>query len=177
MLRIESLTHVYPNGTRALDAVSLEVPRGMFGLLGPNGGGKSTLMRCIATLQVPTSGAIHFDSIDALAAPGALRRTLGYLPQDFGVYQRVSAYEMLDHVAVLKGYARRRERREVVEALLHQVNLWNVRRKALTGFSGGMRQRFGIAQALIGSPQLIVVDEPTAGLDPEERSRFQNLLA
>jgi ABC-2 type transport system ATP-binding protein len=149
----------------------------MFGLLGPNGAGKSTLMRCIATLQIPTSGAIRFDDIDVLAAPDALRRTLGYLPQDFGVYPRVSAYDMLDHLAVLKGYAARRERREVVEGLLHQVNLWEVRRKALAGYSGGMRQRFGIAQALIGSPQLVIVDEPTAGLDPEERNRFLNLLA
>jgi ABC-2 type transport system ATP-binding protein len=139
MLRIEKLSHVYPNGTRALDDVTFEVPRGMFGLLGPNGAGKSTLMRCIATLQVPTSGAIRFDDIDVLASPDALRRTLGYLPQDFGVYPRVSAYEMLDHIAVLKGYGARGERREVVEALLQQVNLWNVRRKALAGFSGGMR--------------------------------------
>jgi ABC-type multidrug transport system ATPase subunit len=177
MLRIEKLSHVYPNGTRALDDVTFEVPRGMFGLLGPNGAGKSTLMRCIATLQVPTSGAIRFDDIDVLAAPDALRRTLGYLPQDFGVYPRVSAYEMLDHIAVLKGYGVRSERREVVEALLQQVNLWNVRRKALAGFSGGMRQRFGIAQALIGKPQLLIVDEPTAGLDPEESNRFLNLLS
>jgi ABC-type multidrug transport system ATPase subunit len=177
MLRIEKLSHVYPNGTRALDDVTFEVPRGMFGLLGPNGAGKSTLMRCIATLQVPTSGAIRFDDIDVLAAPDALRRTLGYLPQDFGVYPRVSAYEMLDHIAVLKGYGIRSERREVVEALLQQVNLWNVRRKALAGFSGGMRQRFGIAQALIGKPQLLIVDEPTAGLDPEESNRFLNLLS
>jgi ABC-type multidrug transport system ATPase subunit len=177
MLRIEKLTHVYPNGTRALDDVSFEVPRGMFGLLGPNGAGKSTLMRCIATLQVPTSGAIRFDDIDVLASPDELRKTLGYLPQDFGVYPRVSAYEMLDHIAVLKGYGARGERREVVEALLNQVNLWNVRRKALAGFSGGMRQRFGIAQALIGKPQLLIVDEPTAGLDPEESNRFLNLLS
>ncbi len=177
MLQIDKLTHVYPNGTRALDSVSFEVPRGMFGLLGPNGAGKSTLMRCVATLQVPTSGSIRFDSIDVLATPEALRRTLGYLPQDFGVYPRVSAYEMLDHIAVLKGYGGRGERREVVEALLHQVNLWDVRRKALAGFSGGMRQRFGIAQALIGHPELLIVDEPTAGLDPEESDRFLNLLA
>ncbi len=177
MLQIDKLTHVYPNGTRALDSVSIDVPRGMFGLLGPNGAGKSTLMRCIASLQVPTSGSIRFDSIDVLATPHLLRRTLGYLPQDFGVYPRVSAYEMLDHLAVLKGYGARGERREVVEALLHQVNLFDVRRKALAGFSGGMRQRFGIAQALIGQPQLLIVDEPTAGLDPEESNRFLNLLA
>jgi ABC-2 type transport system ATP-binding protein len=177
MLRIDKLTHVYPNGTRALDSVSFEVPRGMFGLLGPNGAGKSTLMRCVATLQVPTSGSIHFDSIDVLAQPDALRRTLGYLPQDFGVYPRVSAYDMLDHLAVLKGYSSTRERHEVIEGLLHQVNLWDVRKKALAGFSGGMRQRFGIAQALIGRPQLVIVDEPTAGLDPEESNRFLNLLS
>jgi len=177
MLKIENLTHVYPNGTRALDSVSLEVPPGMFGLLGPNGAGKSTLMRTIATLQVPTSGAIRFDEIDVLATPDALRRTLGYLPQDFGVYPRVSAFDMLDHLAVLKGYANRGERREVVGALLNQVNLWTVRNKAVAGFSGGMRQRFGIAQALIGQPRLIIVDEPTAGLDPEESNRFLNLLS
>jgi ABC-2 type transport system ATP-binding protein len=177
MLRIENLGHVYPNGTRAIDGVTLNVPRGMFGLLGPNGAGKSTLMRCIATLQIPTQGAIRFGEIDVLKDPDALRRTLGYLPQDFGVYPRVTAHAMLDHLAVLKGVADRGERRETVEGLLHQVNLWDVRRKALAGFSGGMRQRFGIAQALIGQPQLIIVDEPTAGLDPEERNRFLNLLA
>ena len=177
MLQIENLTHVYPNGTRALDDVSLTVPTGMFGLLGPNGAGKSTLMRSIATLQTPTSGAIRFGDIDVIAQPEKLRRVLGYLPQDFGVYPRVSAYDMLDHMAVLKGLAGGGERKDTVEALLHQVNLWAVRKKALAGFSGGMRQRFGIAQALIGNPQLIIVDEPTAGLDPEERNRFLNLLA
>jgi ABC-2 type transport system ATP-binding protein len=177
MLRIDNLTHVYPNGTRALDGVTLEVPRGMFGLLGPNGAGKSSLMRCIATLQIPTQGTIRFDDLDVLASPDALRRTLGYLPQDFGVYPRVTALDMLDHLAVLKGFANGKERHETVDALLHQVNLWEVRKKALAGFSGGMRQRFGIAQALLGQPQLIIVDEPTAGLDPEERNRFLNLLA
>ena len=177
MLHIDNLTHVYPNGTRALDGVTLEVPRGMFGLLGPNGAGKSSLMRCIATLQIPTQGAIRFGDIDVLASPDTLRRTLGYLPQDFGVYPRVTAIDMLDHLAVLKGFAGGKERKETVEALLHQVNLWEVRKKALAGFSGGMRQRFGIAQALLGQPQLIIVDEPTAGLDPEERNRFLNLLA
>jgi ABC-type multidrug transport system ATPase subunit len=177
MLNISNLAHVYPNGTRALDGVTLEVPRGMFGLLGPNGAGKSTLMRCVATLQVPTSGTIRFDALDVVANPEALRRMLGYLPQDFGVYPRVTAYDMLDHLAVLKGISSRRERRETVESLLHQVNLWEVRRKALAGFSGGMRQRFGIAQALIGQPRLIIVDEPTAGLDPEERNRFLDLLS
>jgi ABC-type multidrug transport system ATPase subunit len=177
MLQINNLSHTYPNGTRALDSVTLEVPPGMFGLLGPNGAGKSTLMRSVATLQVPTSGSIRFGTIDVLADPEALRRTLGYLPQDFGVYPRVSAYEMLDHIAVLKGYDSRGERKTVVETLLNQVNLWQVRNKALAGFSGGMRQRFGIAQALIGQPQLVIVDEPTAGLDPEESNRFLNLLS
>ena len=177
MLSIASLTHVYPNGTRALDDVSLEIPPGLYGLLGPNGAGKSTLMRCLATLQVPTSGRIRFGDIDVLAEPQKLRAKLGYLPQDFGVYPRVSAYDMLDHLAVLKGLTAGGPRRETVEALLHQVNLWDVRKKAIAGFSGGMRQRFGIAQAMIGSPELMIVDEPTAGLDPEERNRFNNLLA
>jgi len=177
MLSIKNLTHVYANGTRALDGVDLEVGKGMFGLLGPNGAGKSTLMRSIATLQTPTSGEIRFGEIDVIKEPEKLRRTLGYLPQDFGVYPRVNAYDMLDHMAVLKGIAGKAERKQTVEALLHQVNLWDVRKKAVAGYSGGMRQRFGIAQALIGQPQLIIVDEPTAGLDPEERNRFLNLLA
>ena len=177
MLSIKNLVHVYANGTRALDDVSLTIPTGMFGLLGPNGAGKSTLMRTIATLQTPTSGEIQFGDIDVIRQPELLRRTLGYLPQDFGVYPRVSAYDMLDHMAVLKGIADGKERKQTVEALLNQVNLWSVRKKALAGFSGGMRQRFGIAQALIGNPRLIIVDEPTAGLDPEERNRFLNLLA
>jgi ABC-type multidrug transport system ATPase subunit len=177
MLSIKKLTHIYANGTRALDNVDLEVSTGMFGLLGPNGAGKSTLMRSIATLQTPTSGTIWFDGVDVIAEPEKLRRTLGYLPQDFGVYPRVSAYDMLDHMAVLKGIASARDRKETVEALLQQVNLWDVRKKAVAGYSGGMRQRFGIAQALIGRPNLIIVDEPTAGLDPEERNRFLNLLA
>jgi ABC-2 type transport system ATP-binding protein len=177
MLSIENLSHVYANGVRALDDVNLEVPPGMFGLLGPNGAGKSTLMRSIATLQTPTSGSIHFQDIDVIAQPERLRRTLGYLPQDFGVYPRVSAYDLLDHMAVLKGVAGKGERKETVESLLQQVNLWAVRKKAVAGYSGGMRQRFGIAQALIGRPELIIVDEPTAGLDPEERNRFLNLLA
>ena len=177
MLSISSLTHVYSNATRALNDITLEVPRGMFGLLGPNGAGKSTLMRIIATLQSPTSGDIRFGDIDVLRQPEEVRKRLGYLPQDFGVYPRVSALDMLDHMAVLKGIASLKERRETVEGLLNQVNLWDVRKKALAGFSGGMRQRFGIAQALIGRPELIIVDEPTAGLDPEERNRFLNLLA
>ena len=177
MLEIANLSHTYANGTVALDDVSLSVPRGMFGLLGPNGAGKSTLMRTVATLQTPTAGSIRFGEIDVLAQPDTLRRTLGYLPQDFGVYPRVSAYAMLDQMAVLKGLSARGERKAVVETLLNQTNLWSVRDKAIAGFSGGMRQRFGIAQALIGNPELIIVDEPTAGLDPEERNRFLNLLA
>ena len=177
MLTIQNLTHVYGNGTKALDDVSLIVPKGMFGLLGPNGAGKSTLMRSIATLQTPTSGSIRFGDLDVIAQPELLRRVLGYLPQDFGVYPRVSCYDMLNHMAVLKGISGVRERKETVESLLNQTNLWSVRKKALAGFSGGMRQRFGIAQALIGNPELIIVDEPTAGLDPEERNRFLNLLA
>ncbi len=177
MLEIQNLSHTYPNGTVALDDVSLSIPRGMYGLLGPNGAGKSTLMRTVATLQEPTSGSITFGDIDVLVDPEALRRTLGYLPQDFGVYPRVSAYSMLDQVAILKGITSASERRGVVETLLNQTNLWAVRDKSLAGFSGGMRQRFGIAQALIGNPELIIVDEPTAGLDPEERNRFLNLLA
>jgi ABC-2 type transport system ATP-binding protein len=177
MLTLSNVTHVYADGTRALDEVSLSIPKGMFGLLGPNGAGKSTLMRAIATLQTPTSGRIRFGDIDVIREPQQLRAVLGYLPQDFGVYPRVSAYELLEHLAVLKGFSRAGERREMLEALLAQTNLWSVRRKAVAGFSGGMRQRFGIAQALIGSPQLVIVDEPTAGLDPEERNRFNNLLA
>lgn len=177
MLELNDVSHVYANGTRALEHISLTVPRGMYGLLGPNGAGKSTLMRTIATLQTPTEGTIRFGDIDVIGKPEKLRRTLGYLPQDFGVYPRVSAYDMLDHIAVLKGVTSSADRKSTVETLLNQVNLWPVRKKALAGFSGGMRQRFGIAQALIGNPELIIVDEPTAGLDPEERNRFLNLLA
>ncbi|TKD50491.1 ABC transporter ATP-binding protein [Sphingomonas baiyangensis] len=177
MLQLRDIGHVYANGTRALDGVTLDIPKGMYGLLGPNGAGKSTLMRTIATLQTPTEGSITFGDIDVIAEPERLRRTLGYLPQDFGVYPRVSAYDMLDHMAVLKGVASAADRKATVETLLNQTNLWNVRKKAIAGFSGGMRQRFGIAQALIGNPELIIVDEPTAGLDPEERNRFLNLLA
>jgi ABC-type multidrug transport system ATPase subunit len=177
VLEITGVSHVYANGTRALDDVTLSIPRGMFGLLGPNGAGKSTLMRTIATLQTPTAGTIRFGDLDILANPEELRRTLGYLPQDFGVYPRVTAYQMLDHMAVLKGISSKGERKAVVETLLEQTNLWSVRSKAIAGFSGGMRQRFGIAQALIGNPKLIIVDEPTAGLDPEERNRFLNLLS
>jgi len=177
MLTLSRVTHVYPDGTRALDEVSLTIGKGMFGLLGPNGAGKSTLMRAIATLQTPSSGSIRFDEIDVIREPAKLRAVLGYLPQEFGVYPRVSAYELLDHLAVLKGFSVRTERKELLEALLAQTNLWSVRKRAVASFSGGMRQRFGIAQALIGSPSLIIVDEPTAGLDPEERNRFNNLLA
>jgi ABC-type multidrug transport system ATPase subunit len=177
MLELNDVSHVYANGTRALDHVTLSIPRGMYGLLGPNGAGKSTLMRTVATLQTPSEGSIRFGDLDIIAQPELLRRTLGYLPQDFGVYPRVSAYDMLDHMAVLKGVSSAADRKTTVETLLQQVNLWPVRKKALAGFSGGMRQRFGIAQALIGNPELIIVDEPTAGLDPEERNRFLNLLA
>ncbi|MEO1338027.1 MAG: ABC transporter ATP-binding protein, partial [Myxococcota bacterium] len=177
MLEIEGISKTYPNGIRALKDVSLSIPAGMFGLLGPNGAGKSTLMRTIAALQAPDQGKIRFDDIDVVKTPNRLRRVLGYLPQDFGVYPRVSAIQMLDHLAVLKGLTNSRKRREIVEELLKQTNLWSVRKKALSGYSGGMRQRFGIAQALLGDPKLIIVDEPTAGLDPEERNRFHNLLA
>jgi ABC-type multidrug transport system ATPase subunit len=177
MLEISNLSKTYPNGVQALKDVSLAIPAGMYGLLGPNGAGKSTLMRTIATLQQPDTGSIALDGLDVLHEPAELRRKLGYLPQDFGVYPRISALDMLDHMAVLKGFTSRKERREVVDNLLRQTNLHDVRKKALAGFSGGMRQRFGIAQALIGDPQLIIVDEPTAGLDPEERNRFLNLLS
>ena len=177
MLEIRSLSKTYANGVQALKDVTLDIPRGMFGLLGPNGAGKSTLMRTIATLQDADSGSVSLDGLDVLKDKTEARRRLGYLPQEFGVYPKVSAEAMLDHFAVLKGVTLRKERKELVEALLRQVNLWNVRKRKLGTFSGGMRQRFGIAQALIGQPSLIIVDEPTAGLDPEERNRFLNLLA
>ncbi len=177
MLEIRNLSKTYPNGVEALKDVSLEIPAGMYGLLGPNGAGKSTLMRTIATLQQPDTGSIRLDELDVLREPAELRKKLGYLPQDFGVYPRISAVDMLDHMAVLKGFTSRKERRALVDQLLRQTNLYDVRKKALSGFSGGMRQRFGIAQALIGNPELIIVDEPTAGLDPEERNRFLNLLS
>jgi ABC-2 type transport system ATP-binding protein len=176
-LHIEGLTKIYKGGVRALDNVSLTISHGMFGLLGPNGAGKSTLMRTIATLQEPDAGSIHLDKLDVLRQKEEVRKILGYLPQDFGVYPRVNAEEMLNHIALLKGMVERKQRKEIVQALLHRVNLWDYRRKNLTGFSGGMRQRFGIAQALIGNPELLIVDEPTAGLDPGERNRFYNLLA
>ena len=176
-LRIENLTKVYPNGVRALDGVSLTIPRGLYGLLGPNGAGKSTLMRILATLQEADSGTVTLDGIDVLRQKEEVRKMLGYLPQDFGVYPKISALDMMDHLALLKGFVNGRERRELVDALLHRVNLWDVRKKALSGYSGGMRQRFGIGQALIGDPTLLIVDEPTAGLDPSERNRFYNLLS
>jgi ABC-type multidrug transport system ATPase subunit len=176
-LEVRGLTKTYGNGVRALQGVDLDIPAGMFGLLGPNGAGKSTLMRTIATLQEPDAGTIRLGDIDVLRDKDAVRRLLGYLPQDFGVYPHLDPLSLLDHFATLKGIADRSERKAMVEALLHRVNLWPMRKKRLGGFSGGMRQRFGIAQALLGSPRLIIVDEPTAGLDPEERTRFLNLLA
>jgi ABC-type multidrug transport system ATPase subunit len=176
-LQIQNLSKTYSNGVKALKDITLTIPQGMYGLLGPNGAGKSTLMRTIATLQEPDAGSIHLGDIDVLAERGRVRETLGYLPQEFGVYPKSSAEELLDHFAVLKGINGRRVRREVVEALLRQVNLYDARRKRLGGYSGGMRQRFGVAVALLGDPRLIIVDEPTAGLDPAERVRFLNLLS
>ena len=175
-LIIEGLSKTYGNGVKALDNVSLNIPKGMFGLLGPNGAGKSTLMRILATLQEADAGTLRLGDIDVLKQKEEVRQTLGYLPQEFGVYPKVSAYEMLDHIALLKGVTVKRERKALVEALLHRVNLWDQRKLRLSGFSGGMKQRFGIAQSLIGEPKLIIVDEPTAGLDPGERNRFYNLL-
>ena len=176
-LQIRNLSKTYPNGVQALKDVSLTIPTGMFGLLGPNGAGKSTLMRTLATLQEADTGTVRLGEIDVLREKEAVRRQLGYLPQEFGVYPKVPAYDLLDHFAVLKGVSNRGERKDLVEALLKQTNLWNARTKHLGGFSGGMKQRFGIAVALIGDPKLIIVDEPTAGLDPAERVRFLNLLS
>jgi ABC-2 type transport system ATP-binding protein len=176
-LRIDRLSKTYSNGVRALIDVHLTIPTGMFGLLGPNGAGKSTLMRTIATLQEADSGSIALDGIDVLRQKDEVRRILGYLPQEFGVYPKISAETMLNHFAVLKGIHNSRERKETVAALLRRTNLYDVRRQNLGTFSGGMRQRFGIAQALLGNPKLIIVDEPTAGLDPGERVRFHNLLS
>ena len=176
-LVIRNLSKTYANGVQALTNVTLTIPQGMFGLLGPNGAGKSTLMRTLATLQEADSGSVRLGEIDVLVEKDAVRRTLGYLPQEFGVYPKVSAEDLLDHFAVLKGIVNRKERKETVDALLRQTNLHDVRKKHLGGFSGGMRQRFGIAVALIGNPKLIIVDEPTAGLDPAERVRFLNLLS
>jgi ABC-type multidrug transport system ATPase subunit len=176
-LQIRHLSKTYPNGVHALRDVTLTIPRGMYGLLGPNGAGKSTLMRTIATLQEPDAGTIMLGDVDVLREKDRVRQTLGYLPQEFGVYPHVSAERLLDHFAVLKGVTSRAVRREVVDALLRQTNLHDVRGKQLGGFSGGMRQRFGVAVALLGNPQLVIVDEPTAGLDPAERVRFLNLLS
>jgi ABC-2 type transport system ATP-binding protein len=176
-LTITGLSKTYPNGVQALKNISLSIGNNMFGLLGPNGAGKSTLMRTIATLQEPDSGTIFLDGIDVLKEKNAVRQTLGYLPQEFGVYPKLSAVDMLSHLAVMKGITQAGERKEMVEALLHQTNLWAFRKKALSTYSGGMKQRFGIAQALLGKPRLIIVDEPTAGLDPAERNRFLNLLS
>lgn len=177
MLSIDNLSKTYPGGVRALRGVSLNIPPGMFGLIGPNGAGKSTLMKILATLLDPDSGSARLDGLDLIAQKDATRRLLGYLPQEFGVYPKMSALDMLHHLAVMKGITKSGERKEVVESLLQQTNLWDVRKKALGGFSGGMKQRFGIAQALLASPKLIIVDEPTAGLDPAERNRFLNLLS
>jgi len=177
MLRIANLSKTYPNGVRALQDVTLDISNGMFGLLGPNGAGKSTLMRTIATLQDADTGSIMFGDIDVSKQKQELRKVLGYLPQEFGVYPKVSAEEMLHYIARLKGIANDKERKALVKQLLEQVNLYDHRNKSLGGYSGGMKQRFGIAQALIGNPKLIIVDEPTAGLDPAERLRFNNLLS
>jgi ABC-type multidrug transport system ATPase subunit len=174
---ISGLSKTYSNGVKALKNVSLTIGNNMFGLLGPNGAGKSTLMRTVATLQDPDSGSIHVDGVDVLTHKDEVRKILGYLPQEFGVYPKISALEMLHHLAVMKGVTRAGERKEMVDALLQQTNLWDVRKKALSTFSGGMKQRFGIAQALLANPRLIIVDEPTAGLDPAERNRFLNLLS
>ncbi|MEL6198745.1 MAG: ABC transporter ATP-binding protein [Pseudomonadota bacterium] len=177
MLVIEGVSKTYAKGPVALDNVNLSIRPGLFGLLGPNGAGKSTLMRTLATLQQPSSGSVFFDGVDIVASPETVRRSLGYLPQDFGVYPRISAYRLLDHLAILKGISDKAQRREEVEALLHKTNLYADRKRSVSTFSGGMRQRFGIAQALLGDPRLVIVDEPTAGLDPAERNRFHTLLA
>jgi len=177
VLAIRDLTKTYSGGVRALRGVTLDIPPGMFGLLGPNGAGKSTLMKILATLLDPDSGSATLDGLDLIAEKDSTRRMLGYLPQEFGVYPKMSATDLLNHLAVMKGIVKPAERKEIVEALLQQTNLWDVRKKALGGFSGGMKQRFGIAQALLANPKLVIVDEPTAGLDPAERNRFLNLLS
>lgn len=177
MLSIKNLTKTYPGGARALRGVSLEIAPGMFGLVGPNGAGKSTLMKILATLLEPDEGTAQMDGIDLVAQKDETRKMLGYLPQEFGVYPKMPAIELLDHLGVMKGITNRKERKEIVEGLLQQTNLWDSRKKALGGYSGGMKQRFGIAQALLANPKLIIVDEPTAGLDPAERNRFLNLLS
>lgn len=177
VLRIQNLSKSYTNGVKALQNICLTIPPGMYGLLGPNGAGKSSLMRTIATLQEPDEGTIHFGNIDVLREKEELQQTLGYLPQDFGLHPKSKAEELLNYFAVLKGIKGKKSRKEIVEALLKQTNLWDVRRQKLEGFSGGMRQRFGVAVAMLGNPKLIIVDEPTAGLDPAERVRFLNLLS
>jgi ABC-type multidrug transport system ATPase subunit len=176
-LQIRNISKTYPNGVQALKNVTLTIPSGMYGLLGPNGAGKSTLMRILATLQEPDEGNIQFGDINVVKQKDEVRKTLGYLPQEFGVYPKVSAESLLDHFAILKGIAKRAARQEIVEALLRQTNLWDVRKQKLGGYSGGMRQRFGVAMALLGNPKLMIIDEPTAGLDPAERVRFLNLLS
>ncbi len=176
-LAIAGLSKTYPNGVKALKNLSLTIGNNMFGLLGPNGAGKSSLMRTVATLQDPDTGTIVLDGLDVLKEKDAVRKVLGYLPQEFGVYPRMSALDMLQHLAILKGVTNKTERNQMVDALLNQTNLWAARKKALSTYSGGMKQRFGIAQALLASPKLIIVDEPTAGLDPAERNRFLNLLS
>lgn len=176
-LQINNLFKAYPNGVKALNDINLTINKGMFGLLGPNGAGKSTLMRTVAALQDPDSGTIHLGDIDVINQKDELRKVLGYLPQDFGFYPKVSALMLLEHFAVLKGITNKKERREIVDALLQQTNLFEVRKRNVSEYSGGMRQRFGIAQALLGNPKLVIVDEPTAGLDPAERNRFHNLLS
>ncbi|CAN5162213.1 ABC transporter ATP-binding protein [soil metagenome] len=177
VLRIQNVSKSYSNGVKALQNVSLTIPPGMYGLLGPNGAGKSTLMRTLATLQDPDEGSIHFGNINVLNQKEELQKTLGYLPQDFGLHPNAKAEELLNYFAIIKGIKEKSSRNEVVEALLKQTNLWDVRGQKLGGFSGGMRQRFGVAVAMLGNPKLIIVDEPTAGLDPEERVRFLNLLS
>ena len=177
MLSIQNLKKTYPGGTRALRGISLEIPTGMFGLLGPNGAGKSTLMKILATLVEPDEGTASLDGLNLVQQKDQTRKILGYLPQEFGVYPKMPAIDLLEHLAVMKGITNAKERKEIVEALLHQTNLWDSRKKALGGYSGGMKQRFGIAQALLANPKLIIVDEPTAGLDPAERNRFLNLLS
>jgi ABC-type multidrug transport system ATPase subunit len=176
-LKIKHLSKTYPNSIKALKKIDLEIPKGMFGLLGPNGAGKSTLMRTIATLQEPDEGSIHLNGIDVLKDKKKVRQMLGYLPQDFGLYPEETAEQMLNHIAFLKGISNKKERRETVSTVLEQTDLYADRKRRLGGYSGGMKQRFGIAQALIGAPKLIIVDEPTAGLDPEGRRRFHNLLS
>jgi ABC-2 type transport system ATP-binding protein len=175
LLSIKNLSKTYSNGVKALQDITFDIPQGMFGLLGPNGAGKSTLMRTIATLQDPDSGTVTFEELDLIKQKQETRKILGYLPQEFGVYPKISAYDLLNHIAILKGIEQ--NRKDIVLTLLEKVNLLEVRKKAISGFSGGMKQRFGIAQCLLGNPKLIIVDEPTAGLDPGERNRFYNLLS